>query len=313
MKTYTDIAKTGMWFHMFIHLFCIPISLLIIITNLLMLRGSNENLVFYYSFIYYCASIILLVLCFIGFWKLQKFSYYCIMIYCGLSLLDLCILLIGIYLIDYNSGIEMFGSNILINLVKTIILFTYYYKRRKLFTFEGINNPYKITRVYDNLIENTPKTETLNDEIPITSTKNYENTKKNKLFKNKFLILSILVIAVSVAGNIYLYSNNIKLNNNINELNNNIIDLNKSVDNWKSDYYSIKNETSNAVNFYIRYNYTVDFYTNHACVVSTTGEKYHTCDCKYTNNFDSFYIFNIEYAESLGYTPCSVCNPPKSK
>ena len=126
MKTYTDIAKTGMLFHMFIHLVCIPISLLIIITNLLMLRGLNENLVFYYSVISYWASIILLVLCFIGFWKLQKFSYYCIMIYCGLSLLDLCILLIGIYLIDYNSGIEMFGSNILINLVKIIILFTYY-------------------------------------------------------------------------------------------------------------------------------------------------------------------------------------------
>lgn len=146
MKTYTDITKTGMKLHIFIHLVCIPITLLLLLANLLYLRGSEANFVFYYSFTYYCVSIILLVLCFIGFWKLQKFSYYCVMIYCGLSLMDSIILFSFLFLLSFSmdpSSYSSLISTVITNIIKVIIVFIYYYKRRKLFTQEGYNNPYK--------------------------------------------------------------------------------------------------------------------------------------------------------------------------
>lgn len=51
-----------------------------------------------------------------------------------------------------------------------------------------------------------------------------------------------------------------------------------------------------------------DFYHDHACVVTDSGEKYHRYGCG-SLNLDLFWIYNIEYARYLGYEPCSHCNP----
>lgn len=49
-----------------------------------------------------------------------------------------------------------------------------------------------------------------------------------------------------------------------------------------------------------------DFYYYNAVLVTTTGECYHTYDCYYVEGH-SYYIYNIENAESKGYRACSYC------
>lgn len=60
-------------------------------------------------------------------------------------------------------------------------------------------------------------------------------------------------------------------------------------------------------------NYAAEFYENHACIVSGSGSatKYHRYSCHYVDDFDRFYIFNIENAKHQGYQPCLECNPPQ--
>lgn len=50
-----------------------------------------------------------------------------------------------------------------------------------------------------------------------------------------------------------------------------------------------------------------DFYYNNAVIVTTTGNKYHRCDCYHVRNC-SYYIYNIELAKGKGYTPCLDCH-----
>ena len=51
-----------------------------------------------------------------------------------------------------------------------------------------------------------------------------------------------------------------------------------------------------------------EFFHEHAVITTTTGKKYHRYDCYHIRN-RSFYIYNIENAESKGYTPCRDCYP----
>lgn len=60
----------------------------------------------------------------------------------------------------------------------------------------------------------------------------------------------------------------------------------------------ILGQSSNAQELY--------FYREHACVVTTAGEKYHRWDCYHISGRE-FYIYNIEKAEVLGYEPCLDC------
>lgn len=43
--------------------------------------------------------------------------------------------------------------------------------------------------------------------------------------------------------------------------------------------------------------------------ITGSGEKYHRSDCRYVN--DSSKRLSLEDAIDRGYTPCSVCNPPR--
>lgn len=73
--------------------------------------------------------------------------------------------------------------------------------------------------------------------------------------------------------------------------------LDRDLQQYKTEYFNIIDE----------YN----FYEYGACVVSAVaGKKYHRYSCQYVDNFTEIYILNVEYAEYLGYEPCSVCNPP---
>ena len=48
------------------------------------------------------------------------------------------------------------------------------------------------------------------------------------------------------------------------------------------------------------------FFRNYACIVTTSGSKYHHYGCYHIEG-RSFYIYNIELAKSKGYTPCLDC------
>lgn len=50
----------------------------------------------------------------------------------------------------------------------------------------------------------------------------------------------------------------------------------------------------------------VRFFRNHACIVTTTGSKYHHYGCPHID-YQEYYIYNIENAEYQGYTPCLDC------
>lgn len=43
--------------------------------------------------------------------------------------------------------------------------------------------------------------------------------------------------------------------------------------------------------------------------ITATGSKYHTADCRYLSN--SKIPISLKEAKARGYTPCSVCNPPR--
>lgn len=49
--------------------------------------------------------------------------------------------------------------------------------------------------------------------------------------------------------------------------------------------------------------------TNVTVYITKTGEKYHRAGCRYINK--SMIPISFEDAKSRGYTPCSVCQPPK--
>ncbi len=53
-----------------------------------------------------------------------------------------------------------------------------------------------------------------------------------------------------------------------------------------------------------------NFYRYNACIVTESGKKYHTYDCPNLSNMSTYWIFNTEYAEYLGYEPCLNCWQP---
>lgn len=55
--------------------------------------------------------------------------------------------------------------------------------------------------------------------------------------------------------------------------------------------------------------YSQDASVSDYIYVTGSGEKYHRSDCRYVN--DSSERISLEDAIDRGYTPCSVCNPPR--
>lgn len=140
-------------------------------------------------------------------------------------------------------------------------------------------------------------------------------------FKAKNIFIVIFIIAL-VSGNIYQASELTNLSSKYTALkdenkdykskNKDLKDKNTSlaaqVEVLNDDVKRYKNDSVKYQSYADEYN----FYENSACVVSAVaGSKYHRYSCQYVDNFTEIYILNVEYAEYLGYEPCSVCNPPE--
>ena len=50
-----------------------------------------------------------------------------------------------------------------------------------------------------------------------------------------------------------------------------------------------------------------NFYHDYAVIVPTEDDSYHRYGCPNIDENDSFWIYNINAAESRGYTPCPEC------
>jgi len=48
--------------------------------------------------------------------------------------------------------------------------------------------------------------------------------------------------------------------------------------------------------------------SNTIVYITKSGDKYHTCDCRYLKK--SKIATTLGVAKANGYTPCSVCQPP---
>ena len=78
------------------------------------------------------------------------------------------------------------------------------------------------------------------------------------------------------------------------ESNSKIENLQKDHDELLKDYSDILLETM--------------WYEQNAGICTVEGKKYHTYNCFYWKDSDSFWIFNTEAAKQRGYEPCSYCH-----
>lgn len=85
--------------------------------------------------------------------------------------------------------------------------------------------------------------------------------------------------------------------------------LSNSVDLLKKQRTALTDElTQQQVNSLYR-DAELAFWESLAVIVTTSGNKYHSHGCYHLND-SNFFIFNVNLAESYGYTPCLDCNPP---
>lgn len=109
------------------------------------------------------------------------------------------------------------------------------------------------------------------------------------------LILCAALLACSLIGNIYQYSQNATLKKEYSSLEASSEYSDRNYKELSDRYFSIRDE--------------YDFYHNGAVIVTETGSRYHTYSCYHWDY--PIWIYNKEAAASEGYTPCKDCNPPQ--
>ena len=137
-------------------------------------------------------------------------------------------------------------------------------------------------------------------------------------FKAKNIFIVIFIIAL-VSGNIYQASELTNLSSKYTALKDESKDIkseNKELKSKNKELFSqnesLDSDLQQYKTKYLNMKDEYQFYEDSACVVSAVaGSKYHRYSCQYVDNFTEIYILNVEYAEYLGYEPCSVCNPPE--
>lgn len=107
------------------------------------------------------------------------------------------------------------------------------------------------------------------------------------------IILLVLLLATSCVFNVAQYKYSQKLESDIAEKEEKISELNLSV---SKSLKTLRNAQ-----------WELSFYQEHAVVVPDDGSGiYHTHGCSHMDN-TSFWIYNIEAAIGLGYSPCPYC------
>lgn len=131
----------------------------------------------------------------------------------------------------------------------------------------------------------------LDDVCPSVAPVAVTPTEEKKKHVNIPLILCAALLACSLAGNAYQYSQNTTLKEEYAELE----EYTSNIKELSDRYFSIRDE--------------YDFYHSKAVIVTESGSRYHTYSCYHWDY--PIWIYNKEAAISEGYTPCKDCNPPQ--
>ena len=153
--------------------------------------------------------------------------------------------------------------------------------------------------------EDSSQSDTQNDYEPVNQSEletkivNNTSSSNNKApeKKTKIVILLFALIA-SLCMNAYFLLDT-TAEKKIKYLNNKVLSTERAKEAYKDDYLKYKADYEN-----LKYDY--DFYHNNAVFVTEAGSRYHRYECYHIDN-KSYWIYNIEAAKSMGYTPCKDC------
>lgn len=130
--------------------------------------------------------------------------------------------------------------------------------------------------------------------------------KKSRAVKRWPYIACIIVLFFAFVVNIYgAYRMNTNLESQLSTAENEITALNYELSGLEKENAILRNE-NNSYYVFSR------FINDNVVFVTEAGGKYHRFDCQYFQERDGgYYVFNVEYAQWLGYQPCLVCDPPQ--
>ena len=86
-----------------------------------------------------------------------------------------------------------------------------------------------------------------------------------------------------------------------------IVNSDKREEEYKSTIEEQQEKIDNQIELMEMMAEECNFFDEHAVIVTTEGRKYHTYNCWHWSGHD-IYIYNIENAEAMGYTPCLDCH-----
>ena len=139
---YYSIKGTPLAFHNFFRFFSLPMGILITINQLItecdMVYDIGIELVWllYIDIFFYITHIVLCTTCFIGFFKWESYSWYCVFAFQIIGILYDCysIIVTSIYLPDNTA---MYVASLLGRVIILWLTGIYYFKRKPLF-FENL-------------------------------------------------------------------------------------------------------------------------------------------------------------------------------
>lgn len=158
---------------------------------------------------------------------------------------------------------------------------------------------------------NIPKSE---EEKDFAVGINVSVKEQNKQRKPNFAltIISIIVAAISIVGNIFAFTQISSSNTIISELNSHVSELNAQVTYLKENNDFIKDRLHDAnedLEELSKQQNMAKFFYTHAVIVFQYDNRYHKYGCPEAPNGQyTFWIYNTEAAISMGFLKCPVCH-----
>ena len=116
------------------------------------------------------------------------------------------------------------------------------------------------------------------------------------------LVFSLIIACIFGALSLFLLYNKLE----IVEDKNNKLEI--ELKNYKEELNNTKKLYTDTRDSLLKAQEQCDFFDENLCIVTPTGEKYHTYDCYHWRNSDEIYICTINEADYYGYKPCLDCH-----
>lgn len=165
-------------------------------------------------------------------------------------------------------------------------------------------HPHYISFIRDGSLTTSDLLDFNNSETINSATFDLENTHKNtnNTFNQKNYIISIVVLCFAVAGifafSVYQYAE-------FKNLTSDYTKLQEEYDSLSAKYDDAIDEYSETQRNMVEARMELEKYRKYAVFVNEDSTYYHTYKCPLQKG--SFWIYNINAAESRGYSPCPIC------